>query len=428
MTYQPTPIHDHLPERLTITLWDFSWYTRTGPGEPFEDLDRAFQEAVDRGYNTIRICAMPFLLFGSGLDTSAASFGPLGGDYAQGTRWYDVRHRVTLDARAHLVALFEAARRHEVFVIVSSWEYQQSSSFYGDRSWFDALMAVEPRDRAAALAHAQADLYEFLAERGLHDRVAFVELHNEVQYGLLTGGLEPVGTDLVVPLEKRLTAALDVFHERLPQVPVTVNYARVPVDAMRGIPHNIDVAVFHPYVYGVLGELADRLALRDEKRFSTERTRPFLRPGAPAYEDWQPPAEDLWRKEATIVGKPEIYVHDWCDPEVWDRYLYEHHALHHSAMLVKLDLWTDAARDFSLGRGVPLVFGEGWIGYTPLNTWYEEGPVGKEIHRAAARKARAISAWGSVVTSNAAPHHPMWTEIDIQVECNDIFGNGSPGD
>ena len=70
MTYRPVRLPAHLPARLTITLWDFSWYVRTGPGEPFEDLDRAFAEAVERGYNTVRICAMPFLLFGSGLDTS----------------------------------------------------------------------------------------------------------------------------------------------------------------------------------------------------------------------------------------------------------------------------------------------------------------------------------------------------------------------
>ncbi|GAA3612482.1 hypothetical protein GCM10022419_116870 [Nonomuraea rosea] len=40
--------------------------------------------------------------------------------------------------------------------------------------------------------------------------------------------------------------------------PVTVNYARVPHGEMRGIPGNIDVAVFHPYVYGVLDELRCR--------------------------------------------------------------------------------------------------------------------------------------------------------------------------
>jgi hypothetical protein len=138
MTYVPVRRPAHLPERLTITLWDFSWYVRTGPGEPFEDLDRAFAEAVDRGYNTVRICAMPYLLFGSGLDTSALRLGPLGGEYGQRVRWYDVGHRTVIDARDHLLTLFQAAKRHDCFVIVSSWEYQQSSSFAGDSSWCDA--------------------------------------------------------------------------------------------------------------------------------------------------------------------------------------------------------------------------------------------------------------------------------------------------
>jgi hypothetical protein len=41
------PAATRLPERLTITLWDFSWYVRTGSGEPFADLDVAFAQAVD---------------------------------------------------------------------------------------------------------------------------------------------------------------------------------------------------------------------------------------------------------------------------------------------------------------------------------------------------------------------------------------------
>lgn len=71
-------IPSHLPERLAITLWDFSWYTRAGAAEPFEDIDRAFAEAAERGYNTVRICAAPMLLFG-GLDVpTTVRIGGLG--------------------------------------------------------------------------------------------------------------------------------------------------------------------------------------------------------------------------------------------------------------------------------------------------------------------------------------------------------------
>ncbi|GAB2604693.1 hypothetical protein GCM10027168_42040 [Streptomyces capparidis] len=411
----------HLPDTLKITLWDFSWYTRTGPGEPFADLDRAFAEAVERGYNTVRVCAMPYLLFGSGLDTSRLRLGPLGGGYGQRVRWYDVRAATEIDARARLLELFEAARRHDCFVILSSWEYQQSSSFAQDRAWFDALMAVDPEWRPWALADALADLIDFLAAHGgLDDRVAFTELHNEVQAGFLTEGL---GGDTVVALRPRLERGLARFRERHPEHMVTVNYAQVPVGSLRGVPRGIDVAVFHPYVHGVLDELMDAFALRAPARpFPQQRAeRELLRPGAPRLEDWAPPAENHWRLDATVVGRREVYVHDWCHPGRWDAWLYDRHAVHRSAMRQKLTTWIAAAADWAAGAGVPLVFGEGWIGYTPLHGTFEEGPVGAAFCRLAATESARAGAWGAVVCSNAAPHHPMWNDIALQQECNALL-------
>ncbi|MEU4767625.1 cellulase-like family protein [Actinosynnema sp. NPDC023794] len=408
------------PEKLTITLWDFTWYTRTGPGEPFEDLDGAFSEAVERGYNTVRICAMPLLLFGSGVNTSRLRLGPLGSGYGARVRWYDVGAHTVIDARAWLLALFRAARRHDCFVVLSSWEYQQSPSFAVDRDWFDAVMAIDPEDRAVALADALADLVDFLASHGLDDRVAFTELHNEVQAGHLADGLDG---DHVVALRPRLERGIARFKQRHPDRRVTVNYAQVPVGSLRGIPRSVDVAVFHPYVYGVLDELLDEFALRDPARpFPQERARrELLRPDAPDFADWQPPRDQRWRLDATIVGRREVYVHDWCDPGKWDAWLYDRYATHRTAMRRQLTTWIDAAADWAAETGVPLVFGEGWIGYTPLHGTFEEGPVGAAFCRTAATEAARVGAWGSVVCSNAAPHHPMWQDVTLQRECNALL-------
>ncbi|GLY98867.1 cellulase-like family protein [Actinoplanes sp. NBRC 103695] len=209
-----------------VTLWDFTWYTRTGVGQPFHDLDEAFRQAVERGFDTVRICAMPVLLFRSGLDTTALRFDGL--------------------------ALRDVSRPY-------------------------------PQDRA--------------------------------------------------------------FDE-------------------------------------------------------------LLRDGAPRLEDWRAP--DSWKTAATVVPHREIYTHDWCDPDKWDRWLYDRYGEHRLAMRETLDLWLDVAADFAAGRGIPLVFGEGWVGYTPLHAWFEEGPVGAEICEHAVGRARELGAWGTVVCSNAAPHHPMW--------------------
>ncbi|GAA2342008.1 cellulase-like family protein [Streptomyces violaceusniger] len=411
----------HLPDKLTISLWDFSWYTRTGPDEPFADLDRAFEDAVARGYNTVRVCAMPFLLFGSRLDTTKLRPSALGGAYGQRMRWYDLGGGGEIDGRAWLRELFEAALRHDCFVILSSWEYQQSPSFGEDRAWFDALMAVDPERRAEALADALADLIDFLVIHGLDDRIAFTELHNEVQGSRLTEGLD--GEDKVVALRPRLERGLARFKERHPNRPVTVNYAKVPVGSLRGVPREVDVAVFHPYVHGVLDELLTTFAIRDRDRpFPQEAVRrELLRPGAPDLADWAPPPGDRWRLEATTVGPREIYVHDWCDPDRWDAWLYDRYAVHRLAMEQRLVTWIEAAADWAAGNGVPLVFGEGWIGYTPLHGTFEEGPVGAAFCRRAVEESARVGAWGAVVCSNAAPQHPMWQDIALQRECNAVL-------
>jgi hypothetical protein len=105
---------------------------------------------------------MRFLLFGSGLDTCALTFDRLDGDYAANVRWYNVGNRSTVYGRKHLLALFEACRRHGFFVILSSWEYQQSSAFAVESWWWDALAAVSPDDRPTRLAEALSEMLDFL--------------------------------------------------------------------------------------------------------------------------------------------------------------------------------------------------------------------------------------------------------------------------
>jgi hypothetical protein len=407
---------------LTITLWDFSWYTQTAPGAPFHDLAAAFDQAVERGYNTIRICAMPYLLFGSGLDTSALRFEGLGGDYGQRMRWYNVATPATVDARAWLLTLFREAHRHDCQVIVSSWEYQQSPSFLDNDSWYRALIAVPPADRTVALADGLADLIDLLTAEGLADTVAFVELHNEVQFSGLARGL---GTG-VLGLRDTLERGIDRFQRRHPGVPVTANYARVPVGAMRGLPRNADVAVFHPYVYGVLDQLLDEFALRDPARpYPQERAyRELLRDGAPPLAQWHPTDADEWKLAATLIPQREVYTHDWCDPDKWDRWLYDRYGEHRRAMRQVLDLWIDAAADWAAEHDVPLVFGEGWVGYTPLYANFEEGPVGAAICEHAVRRSAEVGAWGTIVCSNAAPQHPMWRDVALQRRLNDEFRKG----
>ena len=416
---RPDGVPEHLPARLSISLWDFSWFTRAAPGDAFADLDGAVADAVERGYNTLRICAMPLRLFGLGMDTSAMEFTPFGGDYGQRVRWYDVKGSAMFDGRTRLLQLFTAAARHDVRIILSSWEYQQTPSFAGDRDWYDAIMAIDPAKRPLALAQALGDLVDFVTEAGFRDRIALVEIHNEVQFTRLTQAL-PDGVEAMTGLCPLLDEAITTVRRRHPDLLVTANYARVPVETFRAFPPAASVAVFHPYIYGVLDELTSYVGVgREATVFHQDiADAEFLRPGSPPREEWLPPEQERWRLEATICGQDLFYLHDCCDPQLWDRWLYSHYGQWRHEMTTKLRTWIESAADLAAGRGIPLVFGEGYVGYTPLHTRFEEDGVGVDVLEQAIRASIEVGAWGAVVCSNAAPQHPMWADVAMQQRLN----------
>ena len=50
---------DLKPRRLTLAMWDTIHLLRHGPGGALADYDRVLDETVERGYNTLRLDAMP---------------------------------------------------------------------------------------------------------------------------------------------------------------------------------------------------------------------------------------------------------------------------------------------------------------------------------------------------------------------------------
>ena len=50
------------PRRMTVVMWDFAFLTRHMKGDSFEDYDKVLDEAIERGYNTIRLDPMPHLI------------------------------------------------------------------------------------------------------------------------------------------------------------------------------------------------------------------------------------------------------------------------------------------------------------------------------------------------------------------------------
>ncbi|GAB2706412.1 hypothetical protein BKA24_000617 [Microbacterium marinum] len=408
------PVPAHLPERLAITLWDFSWYTRAGHGDVYADLDAACADAAALGYNAIRICAAPMLLFGGlglddlarDLDVEGLGAAPGGGYYGQRTRWYDTPGGYRIDLLAHLAALFVAAERHGLVLILASWEYQQSPSFARSPRWFEAIDAVPLAERYRALADAWDRMLEWIDAQGFRDLVALVELHNEVDFSILPA-LEDGGADEVARLRSR--------H---PDLLITASYGKPPHLAMHRVPDGLGAAQFHVYSYGVLDALQQRIDIRSEgtEGFPNAELRALLLPDAPTPAEYGRPAD--WKLRATVVTNQMIYGYDWVDVEAWDAWLDAEYPRYAEVMRREIESRVIAIAEWARWQGVPALVGEGWVGYTPLHGTFEEGEIGRGLAEHGIRTALDHGAWGVVPCSNAAPHHPMWQLRDWQREVN----------
>lgn len=274
------------------------------------------------------------------------------------------------------------------------------------------------------LAKAMSRLITFLKEHQLADRIAFAELHNEVE-GTALKEVARAGENIYAAEKPYLEEAVAALREQHPDILMTVSYARVPLTHMRHVVENMQVAQFHIYIYGVLHQLFQEAGLRGgEQPFPTELARELLRPGAPSFAEWNPPSGEEWRLEATLVNRRLFYLHDWVDPDKWDLWLYEHYSNHREAMLQAIDFNLAMMADWAEQHQVPAVIGEGYVGYTPLYTNFEEGPVGKNIAEYAVAASQRLNFWGVILCSNAAPHHPFWQDVTWQQRLNASILNG----
>ncbi|WP_062289444.1 cellulase-like family protein [Demequina phytophila] len=387
-------------DRLAISLWDFSWYTRAA--DVYADLDRAVEEAVERGYNALRICAAPLYLAGGHDLPEALTLTGMGEGRGAGTRWYDVHTPATVHLRKRLFELLNAAARRGMRVILSSWEHQQSPAFAADDRWWRAIDAVPLEERLRRLASATSALLGDIRRAGLLDAVAFVELHNEVDFSRV-----PATPDAI-------DEAITLVSRDHPDVPVTVSYGRPPHLDMASLPASLQMGQFHVYAYGVLDALQRRIDVRDSGTagFPNPALSELLREGSPTFEQYGRP--EPWRLEATVVTDQMLYTYDHVDPVRWDLWLYDHYGEFRALMHQEIRARVRAIGAWARRACVPFVIGEGWVGYTPLHSTFEDGPVGKDLAEAGIAETVDQGAWGAVTTSNAAPHHPHWVDVAWQ--------------
>ncbi len=156
------------PRRVTNAMWDYSWLTQHYPGGAFANFDKAADDLMERGFNTVRIDAFPLVVgaLKSDDETITIAGNPLAN---WGMSDVDRPHAIVRE----LVEFMRAVKERGLSVILSSWG--KDCKEYPDRK----LALAKDRDGFRKCWERTLDI---LGSHDLLGHVIYVDLDQEFPF------------------------------------------------------------------------------------------------------------------------------------------------------------------------------------------------------------------------------------------------------
>jgi hypothetical protein len=413
----------HLPDRLAISLWVWCWFTDTNPGEPFHDMEKCFQELVERGFNTIRIDAMLGWIY----DNYSRRRGPVAvgriakAGYSNYEPGLTARGGFTADAYEKLTNLFRLARKYDVYISMTTWQYQEghSTTLIADPVIRDEIYSVPLNERLMFVARQYETLLHDLKAEGLLDRIAYVEIHNEIDYAKV---YEQSGQ-----LKELMENAMKYLQERFPELLICSDRNSGSMDDCysfdyqaterftNGFAHNEQIIDHHLYVGGVQNALLEKAGLSfpvgdndeiDEKMNDIEQNNQFLRGLLKSgYEPW-----DSYKNhfEYKTAWRKLFYFYENVDIDKYDYWMFMNYPKFEQAMK---NFWKNSIQhlyDYARERNLPLVCDEGYVFWPPMHSQFEISACGKDFHEYIINLMIKFEYWGIMICTYAFPSQPLW--------------------
>lgn len=108
-----------LKQPLAIAMWDFSWILRHHRYGEFENWDKVLSELLERGYNAIRIDAMPQFVAADTDGSVANKFRSVKEDWKPAVWGNDCT--MSFSAREALLEFLPKCEKHGIKVGLASW-------------------------------------------------------------------------------------------------------------------------------------------------------------------------------------------------------------------------------------------------------------------------------------------------------------------
>ena len=316
------------------------------------------------------------------------------------------------DVLKRVVRLMELAKKYGIYVILTSWEYQDSSWFVADRKIRAEVMGVPEPQRFMHLARQEDRLLRILKDKDLQNNIAFIEVHNEPDCSLFPQGEQ--GKKLH---EEAIAFLRDGHKDILVSADYTSHNPAI-------VPDNVQVYDQHTYISKLYYELLYGQTINskdfdpaDPKK--NELLRRLLKDPFVPYDEFAKPAENVrefWRKVDWLYYNLNNEAFDeW----ILEQYHREESNLKATARQVFAGDAKEAAR-----RKIPAVCDEGGYFYPPLNSKFEVTEPGTSMFDLQVDLAIQHGYWGMMPTTYCGPEHPHLGQCRLAANHQRTFSSG----
>jgi nicotinamidase-related amidase len=401
----------HLPKKMSIGMFIANWIAMATPDEPYHDLARAVAGLRERGFNAVRAEV--------GLNWCFHADGPSRGE-VEFCRWLP-EHTDSLascnakgggrhDILKRVVRLMELAKQHGVYVILTSWEYQDTTWLVADPKLRAEVMAVPQERRFMHLAKHHDRLLAILKEKDLHKNIAFVEVHNEPDYSEFPQGATG----------KRLhEEAIAMLRDRHPDVLISADYGSHDPSV---VPENAQVYDQHTYVGLYQSLFAQTFQQKDfdpANPKTNELLRRLLKNDFVPYHEFMKVAQNIrefWR--------PIDWLYCNLDIPAFDTWILEQYDREKTQLNATAQRFFDGDAKEAARRGIPAVCDEGGYWYPPLKSKFEITYPGLNMFELQVALAIRNGYWGMMPTTYCGAEHPIWQNVEWLRNINTRFQNG----
>ena len=410
-------IPSHLPKKLTISFPIWGLFD-TEPGGAYHDFDQMMKEHVERGFNCIRLDDGAGLMHDRNGNLRGPIFwGRVFGEYEKKMRQFAATGEPGYcDIHDRLIKMFEAAKRHNVFIVLSSWYYLHTCWFAKSHELNHELMAIAPLDRFQVFAEFLHYILRELEERDLDSQIAFAEIFNEADGLRFIDGYDNenhLSDEEIAMFRTKHEEAIEWLKERHPQILFAFDSWTYYTD-LRQVPHNMQVYNFHNYflwsVYGNSLENDPDVLVSD----------PVSKEEIKATADCDYPPTDDWYHRVWFYSNlnPEKIP---AAQQKMQEYLKEH--MEEIRTKFKDSLTHINGNLENHLPQVPVICGEGVSycgGYDLI--WEETSEEYWLLIKEMMESYRDAGLWGTVVRTCCGPEDPVWKMCpDKLLEMNKIF-------